>query len=324
MEYECSAVHGELDTKATVAPIMGPSVAPIIQGDSLNEKNDPFTPSSIDYYSFESSEPPFDISEENQLLVTTTNANSETSPLHNINYGGSGNNTLVPIVHFDCRSGETRIGFTECMEEKKCNCENGGKCHIDQQDFCICPLGYEGNLCQIEVTSLIFGGTDFIIMLAFVLGALLILVLVFVVYNRRREAQIKYPNPDDDVRENIINYEDEGGGEDDMTAFDITPLQIPVPSDPSQPHHAHAAKSGATVIAAGAGHHSLPRAKSSYVSKPVANSNVESFIEDHKSRADNDPSAPPFDDLRNYAYEGGGSTAGSLSSLGSDNDIGPF
>ncbi|CAB4065532.1 Neural-cadherin [Lepeophtheirus salmonis] len=176
----------------------------------------------------------------------------------------------------------------------------------------------------IEVTSLIFGGTDFIIMLAFVLGALLILVLVFVVYNRRREAQIKYPNPDDDVRENIINYEDEGGGEDDMTAFDITPLQIPVPSDPSQPHHAHAAKSGATVIAAGAGHHSLPRAKSSYVSKPVANSNVESFIEDHKSRADNDPSAPPFDDLRNYAYEGGGSTAGSLSSLGSDNDIGPF
>ncbi len=55
-----------------------------------------------------------------------------------------------------------------------------------------------------------------------------VLVLVFVVYNRRREAQIKYPGPDDDVRENIINYDDEGGGEDDMTAFDITPLQIPV------------------------------------------------------------------------------------------------
>ena len=45
--------------------------------------------------------------------------------------------------------------------------------------------------------------------------------------------------------------------------------------------------------------------------------NVETFIEEHKKRADLDPSAPPFDDLRNYAYEGGGSTAGSLSSLGS-------
>ena len=72
-----------------------------------------------------------------------------------------------------------------------------------------------------------------------------VLVLVFVVYNRRREAQIKYPNPDDDIRENIINYEDEGGGEDDMTAFDITPLQIPVAADPAL------------------GHHSLPRAKMS-------------------------------------------------------------
>ena len=49
----------------------------------------------------------------------------------------------------------------------------------------------------------------------------------------------------------------------------------------------------------------------------VVDMNVESFIEDHKKRADTDPSAPPFDDPRNYAYEGGGSTAGSLSSLGS-------
>jgi hypothetical protein len=41
------------------------------------------------------------------------------------------------------------------------------------------------------------------------------------------------------------------------------------------------------------------------------------FIHDLKSKADNDPNAPPYDDLRNYAYEGGGSTAGSLSSLAS-------
>ena len=48
--------------------------------------------------------------------------------------------------------------------------------------------------------------------------------------------------------------------------------------------------------------------------------NVNAFIEEYKKRADNDPNAPPFDDLRNYAYEGGGSTAGSLSSLASGTD----
>lgn len=47
--------------------------------------------------------------------------------------------------------------------------------------------------------------------------------------------------------------------------------------------------------------------------------NVGVFIDEHKKRADSDQNAPPFDDLRNYAYEGGGSTAGSLSSLASGN-----
>lgn len=50
---------------------------------------------------------------------------------------------------------------------------------------------------------------------------------------------------------------------------------------------------------------------------PGQEPNVGMFIEEHKKRADSDPNAPPFDDLRNYAYEGGGSTAGSLSSLAS-------
>lgn len=50
---------------------------------------------------------------------------------------------------------------------------------------------------------------------------------------------------------------------------------------------------------------------------PNQEPNVGMFIDDHKKRADADPNAPPFDDLRNYAYEGGGSTAGSLSSLAS-------
>jgi len=51
-----------------------------------------------------------------------------------------------------------------------------------------------------------------------------------VIYSRKRKTtkKKKRSGPEKDVRETVISYEDEGGGEDDMTAFDITPLQIPI------------------------------------------------------------------------------------------------
>lgn len=141
---------------------------------------------------------------------------------------------------------------------------------------------------------------------------------MFVVYNRRREAHIKYPGPDDDVRENIINYDDEGGGEDDMTAFDITPLQIPIggPLPELAPP-----KIGCKYAIAWKNLRGSNETFSFTVNimSMGQEPNVGIFIEEHKKRADSDPNAPPFDDLRNYAYEGGGSTAGSLSSLASGN-----
>jgi len=140
------------------------------------------------------------------------------------------------------------------------------------------------------------------------------MVLIYVVYSRRRESTVRYAGPDDDVRENIINYEDEGGGEDDMTAYDITPLQIPIGGPGlglglglgydmkgKMPYHSPVPMMGAMGVMGG---------------EP----NVGVFIDDHKRRADTDLNAPPYDDLRNYAYEGGGSTAGSLSSLASEDE----
>lgn len=57
-----------------------------------------------------------------------------------------------------------------------------------------------------------------------------------------------------------------------------------------------------------------------FADPPGTQPDVGDFINDHLDKADTDPNAPPFDDLRNYAYEGGGSTAGSLSSLASGTD----
>merc|ERR1712223_1963601 len=214
--------------------------------------------------------------------------------------------------------GKSCVDRNECLDNP---CRNNGQCinrDTAERYTCLCQSGYSGNNCELmqeeQILRLSMGALAIILLC---LLSILILVLVFVVYNRRREAQIKYPNPDDDVRENIINYEDEGGGEDDMTAFDITPLQIPV-ADPSvmvghHPHHFHSLPRPTTKVPVS----SYASMGSATLNPAKMSSNVESFIEDHKQRADSDPSAPPFDDLRNYAYEGGGSTAGSLSSLGS-------
>ena len=53
---------------------------------------------------------------------------------------------------------------------------------------------------------------------------------------------------------------------------------------------------------------------------PDGHPDVGELIRENLEKADTDPNAPPFDDLRNYAYEGCGSTAGSLSSLASAMD----
>jgi cadherin 4 type 1 (R-cadherin) len=61
---------------------------------------------------------------------------------------------------------------------------------------------------------------------------------------------------------------------------------------------------------------------------------IADFMDDRMRDVDNDPNAPPYDSVREYEYEGNGSTAGSLSSLNSSssggdqdydylNDMGP-
>nr|CAD7453922.1 unnamed protein product [Timema tahoe] len=81
-------------------------------------------------------------------------------------------------------------------------------------------------------------------------------------------------------------YADEGGGEDDMTAFDIKPLQIPVEGT--------AVDESVKIPLSSLG--------------PALDIGL--CVEEYRKKADEDLNSPPFDDLRNYAYEEGGSTAG--------------
>ncbi|EAL39176.1 AGAP009721-PA [Anopheles gambiae str. PEST] len=47
----------------------------------------------------------------------------------------------------------------------------------------------------------------------------------------------KKPVTKDDIRVNIINYCDEGGGVNDMTAFDMKTLMIPIDPLPELDQH---------------------------------------------------------------------------------------
>jgi hypothetical protein len=107
---------------------------------------------------------------------------------------------------------------------------------------------------------------------------------------------------DCDIRENIINYVDEGGGEGDQTGYDLSVLRMMSDGSP--------------------GLHSGSNGKIYQQQQPMQTEpapDIQTFLQTNKDRIDVDPDATPYDDLRHYAYEGDGNSNGSLSSLNSSN-----
>jgi hypothetical protein len=56
-----------------------------------------------------------------------------------------------------------------------------------------------------------------------------VLVALLVAYTRKRDTQIK-KTTEDDVRENMIRYYDDGGGGEDLRGVDLLPLNVPPPT----------------------------------------------------------------------------------------------
>lgn len=158
------------------------------------------------------------------------------------------------------------------------------------------------------------------------LAIVLIIALFFMMKKSSIDQKYGPGDHDDDVRENIINYDDEGGGEDDMHAFDITPLRIPV--DPTGTLISNRSKQNIfnkpgilKDLRKGTTYDGQPGGGSIYGhADSMVNTGAGDFADPgvHLIEAeDRDAAARALEDLRNYAYEGCGSTAGSLSSLAS-------
>uniref|UniRef100_A0A3P8WRU5 Cadherin 11, type 2, OB-cadherin (osteoblast) n=1 Tax=Cynoglossus semilaevis TaxID=244447 RepID=A0A3P8WRU5_CYNSE len=156
--------------------------------------------------------------------------------------------------------------------------------------------------CNVEPYVLPAGlSTGALIAILACIVILLAIVVLFVALRRqKKEPLILFE--EEDIRENIITYDDEGGGEEDTEAFDIAALQNPdsangfLPRKDIIPELQYSIRPG--------------------IDRPAANSvDVDDFIKTRIAEADSDPTAPPYDSIQIYGYEGKGSLAGSLSSL---------
>ncbi|NXG41646.1 CAD15 protein, partial [Psilopogon haemacephalus] len=133
-----------------------------------------------------------------------------------------------------------------------------------------------------------------------------VLVVLWAAWARRRQRALRkglLHSSRDDMRDNILNYDEQGGGEEDQDAYDINQLRHPELFLPraKPPVRRDAPLSSATPLA--------PR------KLPNSPSDIKDFINEGLEVADSDPSVPPYDTALIYDYEGSGSVASALSSI---------
>ncbi|KAK1337113.1 hypothetical protein QTO34_001735 [Cnephaeus nilssonii] len=198
----------------------------------------------------------------------------------------------VPIIVTD--SGNPPLSNTSIIKVKVCPCDENGDCTT---------------IGAVVAAGL---GTGAIVAILVCIVILLTMVLLFVVWMKRREKERHTKqlliDPEDDVRDNILKYDEEGGGEEDQD-YDLSQLQQPEATE----HVLSTAAGVRRVDERPVGTEPL------YPVRPVVPhpGDIGDFITEGLRAADNDPTAPPYDSLLVFDYEGSGSTAGSVSSLNS-------
>uniref|UniRef100_A0A8C2QN08 Cadherin-22 n=1 Tax=Cricetulus griseus TaxID=10029 RepID=A0A8C2QN08_CRIGR len=201
---------------------------------------------------------------------------------------------LLPILVVD--SGPPTLSSTGTLTIRICGCDSSGTIQsCNTTAFVMAASLSPGALIALLVCVLIL-----------VVLALLILTL------RRHHKSHLSSDVDEDMRDNVIKYNDEGGGEQDTEAYDMSALRSLYDFGELKGGDAGGGAASPPQAASSSERHSLPRGPSS----PEPDFSVfRDFISRKVALADADLSVPPYDAFQTYAFEGAGSPAASLSSL---------
>ncbi|TFK08827.1 3-ketoacyl-CoA thiolase, mitochondrial [Platysternon megacephalum] len=169
----------------------------------------------------------------------------------------------------------------------------------------VCDCDTEASAQSCRFGAFMFSMGLSIEALVAVLACILVILVFFLamLVLRQRRKQSLFPDKPEEFRENIVRYDDEGGGEEDTEAFDISALRTRTVM------REHKSRRNFTTEIQSLYRQSLQVGPDSAVFRE--------FILEKLKEANADPTAPPYDSLQTYAFEGTGSLAGSLSSLGS-------
>lgn len=165
----------------------------------------------------------------------------------------------------------------------------------------VCGCESDGSLltCSAEAIFLPVGlSTGALIAILLCIIILLVIVVLYVGLRRQKKKETLMSSKED-IRDNVIHYDDEGGGEEDTHAFDMGTLRNP------------------KVVKENLYRRDVKPEMKRGARAPVSqdSADIRDFINQRLKEHDTDNSAPPYDSLATYAYEGNGSVAESLSSI---------
>lgn len=164
-----------------------------------------------------------------------------------------------------------------------------------QIKVCTCQSGRRVEYCMSYART----GMSVSALLAILLCIVTILVIVILIVLRRRyQKEVLVTKASGEIHEQLVRYDEEGGGEMDTNGYDVSILSSACHDSSFRP---------------GAG----PALYAKVKKPPACKGDMAMMIEVKKDEADRDRDGIPYDTLHIYGYEGTESLAGSLSSLDS-------